>query len=212
MKRVTVKVCGITRCEDARRAIALGADLLGFNFWPRSPRYIDPQSARNVIDEVKGKAIIVGVWVDPEPHEIESAFDDLGVELAQLHGDEDPQEMEPFMNRILKAFGVESKLDPRMIEPWQDAWGHLFDCAPSGLYGGGGRAWPYERVAGLETRRPAFLAGGIEASNLAEALRRSGFSMVDVCSSVESSPGIKDSELLTSFFREVENVQSQDSA
>lgn len=211
MNRVTVKVCGITRSQDARRAIALGADLLGFNFWPQSPRYIDMESARTVIDEIKGKAIVVGVWVDPEPSEIALAFDEVGVELAQLHGDEDAQLMTPFMNRILKAFRVASSFDPRAIGPWQQAWGCLFDSAPSGLYGGGGRAWPYERVADLATRKPRFLAGGIRASNLGEALRRSGFSMVDVCSSVESSPGIKDPDLLANFFQEVENVQSQDS-
>ncbi|MEJ2085945.1 MAG: phosphoribosylanthranilate isomerase, partial [Acidobacteriota bacterium] len=207
VSRITVKVCGITRLEDARKSIELGADLLGFNFWPGSPRYIEPEVAQPMLKQLKGKAILVGVWVDPAPAEVRAALASESVELAQLHGNEDPSTMQPFMSRVLKAFQIDANFAPERLEPWKEAWGYLYDCAPSGTYGGSGRAWPYERVAGLKTYKPELLAGGISEANLAEALERSGASIVDLCSSVEAAPGIKDFELLESFFREVENVQ-----
>jgi len=207
VSKITVKVCGITRLEDARKSIELGADLLGFNFWPKSPRYIEPEAAQTILRQIKGKAILVGVWVDPDPAEVESLLASGDIELAQLHGNEDPSTMQPLMSRVLKAFQIDENFVPERLEPWKGAWGYLYDCAPSGTYGGGGRAWPYERVASLKTYKPELLAGGISKENLAAALERSGASIVDLCSSVEAAPGIKDFGLLESFFREVENVQ-----
>ena len=181
--------------------------MLGFNFWPKSPRYIEPEAAQTMLKQLKGKAILVGVWVDPDPAEVERVLASGDIELAQLHGNEDPSTLQPLMSRVLKAFQVDANFMPERLEPWKEAWGYLFDCAPSGAYGGGGRAWPYERVADLKTYKPELLAGGIGTANLATALERSGASIVDLCSSVEAAPGIKDIGLLESFFREVENVQ-----
>ena len=207
MSQLSVKVCGITRVEDAKRSIALGADLLGLNFWPRSPRFVDFQTAESIVDQVRGKAVLVGVWVDPELSAVQRSFEELGLDLAQLHGDESPEVMRPIFDRALKAFRVESRFGYDQIAPWDDAWGYLFDCAPQGVYGGSGRAWPYERIAGLQTFKPQILAGGIGPANLAEAVGLSGASMVDICSSVEAKPGIKDPEMLEDFFREVRHVQ-----
>ncbi len=207
MGQLSVKVCGITRVEDAKRSIALGADLLGFNFWPESPRFIDYETAESIVEQVRGKAILVGVWVDPELSTVRRSLEDLGLDLAQLHGNESPEVMRPIFDRTLKAFQVDSSFAPSRIAPWSDAWGYLFDCAPQGLYGGGGRSWPYERISGLQTFKPQILAGGIGPANLAEAVRLSGASIVDVCSSVEAEPGIKDPEMLENLFREVRHVQ-----
>ena len=207
MKRLSVKICGITRLEDAERSIELGAELIGLNFWPGSPRYVEFDRARIIAERIRGRAILVGVWVDPEPVEIERSFEELGIELAQLHGDESPRDMAPFLDRTIKALQVGRDFDPAEIEPWTDAWGYLFECAPAGTYGGSGSSWPYERIAGIQTYKPQILAGGIGPGNVAEAIEKSGVTIIDVCSSVEVRSGIKDPLELERLFREVRHVQ-----
>ena len=207
MTHITVKVCGITRLDDARRSIALGADLLGFNFWPKSPRHVDYETVQSIVNVVKGKAVLVGVWVDPDPEEVRYSLEQIGLDLAQFHGNESPDDVRPFFTRALKAFQVDESFDPEVLRPWKDAWGYLFDCASPGLHGGGGQAWPYERIADLRTLKPQILAGGLSPGNVADAIDRSGATILDVCSSVEARPGVKDPDLLESFFREVRHVQ-----
>ena len=207
MKRVGVKVCGITRAEDARLAVELGADFLGLNFWPGSPRGIGLEQAQRITAAVRGRVKLVGVWVNPDRGLVEKAAKALELDLLQFHGDEQPADLEPFGPRVIKALRVGPDFDPLDLERFPDVWGFLFDCAVAGAYGGTGRPWSYERIACLDPGKPILVAGGLRPENVAEAIVRSRADIVDVCSGVESSPGVKDPTLLARFFREVLHVE-----
>jgi phosphoribosylanthranilate isomerase len=204
--RVRVKVCGITRLQDAELAIELGADYLGFNFYSESPRYISPARAAEIAHEVAGRVGRVGIFVDAAAAEISEIAARVGLDLAQLHGDEGPQALDSLGVGALKAFRLAAEAPPPELDPWEGAWGFLFEARQKGLYGGGGRAWAYERIAGLRTRKPVFVAGGIRPETARRAAELSGAWGVDVCSGVEASPGVKDPELLRQLFREVRST------
>jgi len=201
--RVRVKICGVTRVEDAVRAVDLGADFLGLNFYPPSPRCLSIDAARNIAAAVRGRTRLVGVVVNPEPGRVDELFDRVGLDLVQFHGDETPQQVAPWAGRAIRAFrwsGRDEAPDPQL---WEGVWGWLFDYHEEGRYGGTGRSWNYEGIAGLGEGRPLFVAGGIGPGNAREAVAASGAWALDVCSGVESSPGIKDPELLEQLFDEV---------
>lgn len=207
---VEVKICGITRARDARRAVDLGAHLLGLNFWPGSARCLSLRQASRIVEAVRGEAILVGVWVDAQPQEVSQAVGRLGLDLVQFHGEEGPEVLDAFAGRAIKAFRVASRFDASRLSAYDSAWGFLFDCARPGHYGGTGTPWPYERIAGLETTKPVIVAGGLAPHNVVEAVRRSGADIVDVCSGVERRPGIKDEALMQRFFREVRHAEEKD--
>lgn len=214
-RRPLVKICGVTRVADAVRAAELGADLLGLNFHPPSPRFLAADAARRLADAVRGRARLVGVFVDRTPAEIERLVDEVGLDLVQLHGDESPAGFERLAARTIKVFRLGGATDPEPldagagaapeapVEAWSDAWGVLFEARHVTLYGGTGTSWTYERIAGLAPGRRVLVAGGVGPANVCEALRRSGASGVDVCSGVERTPGIKDPELLERLFAEL---------
>jgi len=204
--RTRVKICGITRARDARLAVDLGAEFVGLNFWPGSPRCLSIDDAAPIVEAVRGQATLVGVWVDAPPDQVSSTVESLGLDLLQFHGDEGPDSLEAFSGRVIKAFRVGSQFDPARLASYESAWGFLFDCARPGQYGGTGLAWPYERIAGLKTTKPVMVAGGLGSHNVVEAVRRSGADIVDVCSGVEKRPGIKDETRMRRFFEEVHNA------
>lgn len=205
-----VKVCGVTRVEDARLAVQLGAELIGLNFWPGSPRFLSMEAAIPIAAAVGGRARLVGVWVDPSRQEVAAKAKTLSLDLFQFHGAEDPLSVDWFPGRVIQAIRVGPGLRSASLDRYAQAWGFLFDCAPPGVYGGTGESWSYERIAGLETSKPVMLAGGLAPENVARAIARSGADLVDVCSGVEVTPGIKDPDLLRRFFKEVRNVQTRD--
>jgi phosphoribosylanthranilate isomerase len=208
----TIKTCGITRAEDARAAAAAGADAVGLNFYAKSPRAIDAARARTIIAELPPGIIKVGLFVNAPLREICSAFDDLGLDLIQLHGDEPPEQLAVLGDRpVMKAFraagyhGLQSVLDyletcrsfdclPRLI---------LFDAQLTSGYGGSGRLADWRMVKDYREHHakcpPFVLAGGLTAENVAEAIRATGARAVDTASGVESKPGIKDSAAMTAF-------------
>lgn len=204
--RVKVKICGITRPRDARLAVDLGAEFVGLNFWPGSPRCLSLADAEPVAEAVRGQTTLVGVWVDARADEVSSTVDKLGLDLAQLHGDEEPDSLESLAGRFIKAFRVGAGFDPTYLARYESAWGYLFEGDRPGQYGGTGMSWPYERIAGLKTTKPVMVAGGLGPHNVVEAVWRSGADIVDVCSGVEKRPGIKDESLLRRFFEEVGNA------
>lgn len=214
-ERVQVKVCGVADPENARVAVEIGADFLGLNFYPRSPRYVSPGRAREIADAVRGRTTLVGVFVNAPPAEIEKVAGSVGLDLVQLSGDEGPEAVAPFAERAIKVFRTGGDPGPAALAAYAGAWGLLFD-SPHGspgspLYGGTGEAWSYESVArtvrGLAGRR-VFLAGGIGPDNVRRAVEAGRPFAVDVCSRVESAPGIKDPELLRRLFEEVRNAQA----
>jgi phosphoribosylanthranilate isomerase len=211
VERVRVKICGVIDPENARQAVDLGADYLGLNFYPPSPRFVEIERAREIADAVRGRVPLVGVFVNRPRAEIEEIAERVGLDLIQMSGDETPADLAPFADRAIKGFrGVQGGMDPggAALAPYESAWGWLFDAPHRTLYGGTGAAWDYGAVAGIGNGRRVFLAGGIGPDNVrraAEALRPHA---VDICSRVESAPGIKDIELLERLFEEVRNVQS----
>ena len=210
MSRVGIKICGITRSEDARLAVGLGADYLGLNFWPRSPRFISRSQALRIVEAVRGQVRLVGLWVAPTQQEVAAVDQELGLDLLQFHGHESPEALEWFPDRVVQAIRIDPDSASIQLDEYGRAWGFLFDCAPVGEFGGTGKSWPYERIANLETAKPVLLAGGLSPNNVATAINRSGADIVDVCSGVESVPGIKDPGLLQQFIREVRHAKTED--
>ncbi|HWN41786.1 MAG TPA: phosphoribosylanthranilate isomerase [Thermoanaerobaculia bacterium] len=200
-----VKICGVVDPDNARMAVEMGADFLGLNFYPRSPRYVEVERAREIASAVRGSGVqLVGVFVNRPAREVEEIDSEVGLDLLQLSGDESPENAAPFAGRAIKAFrGTDG------TEGWADAWAWLFDAPHGSLYGGTGTAWNFQAVVGIAGERRVFVAGGLGPDNVRQAIEASRPFAVDVCSRVESAPGIKDPELLLRLFQEVRNAQSQ---
>lgn len=196
-----VKICGLTRPEDAEAAIDLGAGLLGLNFWPRSPRWVDEGAARELVAVAAGRVAVVGVFVDQPVAQLAAAVA-LGVDLVQLHGDESPEVAAELGDRAIKVFRVDATFDRTSIEPFSSVWGFLVEGRHLG-YGGTGRGWPYELVRGLGTTKPVLVAGGVRPGNVGRVISACDPTGIDVCSGVESAPGIKDRSKMEALFEEI---------
>lgn len=204
--RGAVKICGVTREEDARLAVELGARFIGLNFHPPSPRCLRVGVARRLAAAVRGRAQVVGVFVDRPPAEVAEIAREVGLDLLQFHGDEEPAALAPFGDRAIKVFrGAGGDLGDPPLDAYPGCWGFLFDIRHPSLYGGTGIAWPYRSAGRLTAGRRVLIAGGIGPGNARQALADSGAFGIDVCSGVERAPGIKDSQLLTRLFDEVDD-------
>ena len=200
MSRPRVKICGVTRVEDAELAIELGADFLGLNFYPPSPRCLDLGAARRIAGAVAGRVPLVAVTVNAGRELVEEL---LGLaELIQFHGDEGPGEIAPWAGRAIKVVRPERELED-LATLYPDVWGFLVEPRRPG-YGGSGEAWDYAGARLPETGRPLFVAGGITPENVREAA--AGAWGVDVCSGVESEPGVKDAGRMKRLFSELRSV------
>jgi phosphoribosylanthranilate isomerase len=147
--------------------------------------------------------------VDLPADRMEEIADRVGLDLLQLSGDETPEAAAPFASRAIKAFRKGGDPGREALAAWADAWGVLFDAPHGSLYGGTGAAWSYAAVRQIGAAgRRVFLAGGIGPDNVRQAIAASGAWAVDVCSRVESAPGLKDLELLRRLFEEVRNAES----
>lgn len=203
--RVRVKVCGITRAEDARALDELsvggqGVDYLGFNFWPRSKRYITPEAAAPLIASLT-RAIPVGVFVDHAPEEIARIAAITGIRMAQLHGVETWDTISHVSLPVIKAVpqtrlnewgGLRAEWVPRARDHHPEFF--LVDTAAGGAFGGTGETFDWSLLADAALPRPVFLAGGIGPHNIADAVRATRPFAVDLNSKVEASPGVKDVE------------------
>jgi phosphoribosylanthranilate isomerase len=201
-----VKVCGITRPEDAALAAALGADYLGLNFFSGSPRCISRSQAREIASAAGGVPL-VGVFVNHPAAEVEETAAAVGLDLLQLSGDEEPAEVGRLAVRALKVFRTGGDPGPAALAPWDGFWGFLIDARHGALYGGTGLAWQFGEVARMAAGRRVFVAGGLGPDNVQQAAAASGAYGLDVCSRVESAPGIKDRALLERLFEEVRHAQ-----
>jgi phosphoribosylanthranilate isomerase len=197
---VRVKICGLTRLEDALAAARLGADALGFNFWPGSRRFLAPAQAREIIRRLPPLVTAVGVFVDPSHDEAVAAAAISGVQVLQLHGGEPPLFCRAFQLPVLKALPVGGEEALAAAEPFAGLSGLLLDAPTSG-HGGSGRTCHWPTAAALARRGPVLLAGGLTPANVAEAIAAVRPWGVDVASGVESSPGVKDHQLLERFIR-----------
>jgi phosphoribosylanthranilate isomerase len=185
-----VKICGITRLEDALAAVRLGADALGFNFWPRSKRHIAPAAAAAIVAKLPPTVASFGVFVDPTRAELEAALAVSGVGVAQLHGDEPPALCLGLAVPVVKAIRVGVGSDLAQLASYE-VRAFLLD-APSAGYGGSGASCDWGLAAEASRELPVLLAGGLSPENVAEAVRVVRPLGVDVASGVESSPGVKD--------------------
>jgi phosphoribosylanthranilate isomerase len=197
MAKLKVKICGITRLEDALAAVRLGADALGFNFWPRSKRYLPPAAARAIVRRLPPLVTAVGVFVDPSRDEVLRAADASGVVMAQLHGDESPELCLSLPVPVLKAIHVADAGTLVQLASY-DVRGFLLDTPGPG-YGGSGRTFDWSLVAEVAREMPIVLAGGLTPENVGEAVRAVHPWAVDVASGVESAPGLKDEDRMRRF-------------
>jgi phosphoribosylanthranilate isomerase len=210
MARVRVKICGITNWPDARRAIEDGADLLGFNFYSRSPRYIEPAKAKRIVRRLPKKVLAVGVFVnESEPRMIQIA-QVVGLDALQLHGDETPKMIARLKDKfpVIKAVRVTKSMRPRNIDRFKGACALLLDGFDRRKRGGTGKSfdWDVARRAGRYGR--VFLAGGLTPENVGEAIRVARPYAVDVCSGVEAKPGKKDPARMRNLMRAVRAVEA----
>lgn len=206
---LTVKICGITRLEDALAAVDAGADMLGFNFYPPSPRYVEPGACARLIDalrrELNSLPVLVGVFVNLSAAQVTSILDACGLDLAQFHGDEPPHMLDALGDRAFKAIRPASETEAaaqvRAYGRQAGAPGILLDASAQGLYGGSGLTANWLLAASLASRTPLLLAGGLHPGNVAEAVGMVRPWGVDVASGVESAPGIKDAAKMVKFVR-----------
>ena len=207
-----IKICGITRLADARYCAGAGADFLGFIQHEESPRFIAPSEARKIIDWLYGPEA-VGVFVNQSADTINSVADEAGFTWAQLHGTEPPEVCASVNRPVIKAFGVRhdassDQLRP-LMEPYRDVVDYfLLDTHASSVWGGTGESFNWRLVRELGETFPILLAGGIGAHNAEEAVRTMRPRGLDLASSVEAAPGVKDLDKLADFFEVVGRLRA----
>ncbi len=185
-----IKICGMTNIDDAMNAAQCGADALGFIFYPKSPRYVSPEAARDIIVKLPRDICKVGVFVNHEAKVIKEIMEFCGLEFIQLHGDESPGYCREFPeSRVIKAISKHasylSDFPVRAI---------LIDASHTKLYGGTGEKSDWNLAVAVKERYPLILSGGLNLGNIEEALRIVSPDAVDINSGVELSPGRKDPE------------------
>lgn len=204
MSQVRVKICGITRVEDALLAVRLGADALGFNFWPESKRYVSPSAASAIVARLPPFVTSVGVFVNQPEAELRAIAAESGVQVFQLHGDEPPDLCSRLPLPVIKAIAVdEVRTLSRLLSYEVSAF--LLDT-PSRGFGGSGVPFDWSLAEGVSEAAPVVLAGGLTPENVAEAIRAVRPYAVDVASGVESAPGVKDPARLARFIAAARGV------
>jgi phosphoribosylanthranilate isomerase len=197
-----VKICGITRVEDAELAASLGAWALGFNLWPGSTRVVEEAVAAGIARQVRRRVELVGVFVNPTLDEVARAVDAIGLTHVQLHGDEGPAFATEIARRtgakVIKAAHVVSGADLQALERFHTDF-HMLDTNVEGVRGGSGRSWDWKLAAQRRSKVPMILAGGLTPENVAEAIAAVKPYAVDVASGVEASPGVKDPAKVEAF-------------
>jgi phosphoribosylanthranilate isomerase len=198
-----VKICGITRPQDAELAVSLGAWAIGFILWPGSKRHADPAVVAGISRALQRKVERVGVFVNQPLDEIERMVDTLDLSYVQLHGDEGPSFCQAVAQRtgskVIKAVRISHGADFRELDRYHTDL-HLLDTAVKGAYGGSGRTWDWSLAAQRRSKIPFLLSGGLTPENVADAIAAVHPWGVDVASGVESAPGIKDPAKLEAFF------------
>jgi phosphoribosylanthranilate isomerase len=195
-----VKVCGICRAEDAARAIDLGASAIGFVFWRDSPRYIEPDRARDIAASVPDHITIVGVFVDQPPEQVIDVARLVPLGAVQLHGTESIEDFARVNQLLIKAVPLTDPFDASTIDGLPPFVTVLLDAHDPVRRGGTGRTIDWTVAAAVAARRKTILSGGLNAANVGEAIARVQPHMIDVSSGVESAPGRKDADKLREFF------------
>lgn len=202
-----VKICGITNLDDALAAVAAGADALGFNFYPRSPRYIKPETAGRIIKSLPDEVLTVGVFVNEALDVVENSTLVAGLSALQLHGTESPEYCQALEGRyLIKVFATGSEFKPQTVLDYQ-VQAIMLDTYDGGTFGGTGKLSNWEIASKTRDLFPTlFLAGGLSGENVAEAIERVHPYAVDACSQLEKAPGQKDHARVRAFVTAVRNA------
>ena len=198
-----VKICGITREADATAAVACGASAIGFIFWPKSPRYVEPERARAIVRSLPPFVTPVGVFVNEDVEHLNSVADLVGLGAVQLHGDETPDMVDAVNSPVVKALG---RIDAGTATAWPERVRLLIDADDRERRGGTGARADWNAAAALARQRPIVLAGGLTPANVADAVTRVGPFGIDVSSGVEDAPGIKNADRIRELFEVLRTV------
>lgn len=201
--RTLIKICGLTRLEDARYCAAAGADYLGFVLSERSPRAVSPDQAKEIVGWLYGPQT-VGVFVDADPGYVNEVARDVGFDLVQLHGSESPEECAQMEAPVIKAIGVGPNATGESLSQTLDSYRNvvqhvLLDTSMAGVNGGTGRPFDWEVVRDLVRRQQTFVAGGLNPENVQRMIGTLRPFALDVSSGVEESPGVKSFELVSAL-------------
>ena len=205
---VLVKICGLRTATDVAAAVGAGANYLGFNFFPKSPRYVDFDSARDLAVDVPLGVMKVALVVNATDDILDPLTSKVPVDMLQLHGSESPERVSEIRARyglpVMKVLGVSVAEDLEAIDTYSAVADQLMlDAKPpkdAVLPGGNGIAFDWKLLAGRKYwTKPWMLAGGLNSDNVAEAISKTGANQVDVASGVESAPGVKDAALMKRF-------------
>jgi phosphoribosylanthranilate isomerase len=206
-----VKVCGIRRMEDAHLAVELGASAIGFIFWPSSPRFVEPDRARAIVDALPPLVAAVGVFVDQPAAYVEGVARALKLSVVQLHGHEAARDYALGGWRVVKAIPVGSDIRVEsVVSQVPHEVGVLLDAHDPIRRGGTGRTIDWTIASRVARMRPVILSGGLNANNVRQAIDTVRPHAVDVSSGVESGPGVKDAEKLRAFFAAVQGGPEDD--
>jgi phosphoribosylanthranilate isomerase len=206
---VRVKICGITNWTDARLAVDAGADVLGFNFWDKSPRRIAPEYARVIAKRLPRRIYVAGVFVNAPIDKIWTIAREADLNLIQLHGDESPADVAAIGERytVMKAFRVSPSFNPKKLALYEAAHAFLLDGYDPDKRGGTGKVFDWRLARAARKYGVIAVAGGIRPDNVRRAIAQARPDFVDVCSGVEASPGVKDRKLLYALMQEVERAR-----
>jgi phosphoribosylanthranilate isomerase len=206
--RTRVKVCGLTRPEDALAAARFGADAIGLIFYPRSPRGVDIERARKVRKVLPPFVTVVGVFVDPQADFVERAIGEVSLDLVQFHGGEPPEFCQACSRPYVKAIRVRPGIDLHQVtRRYSSARALMLDSFAPGKHGGTGKTFDWSLIP-ADLALPFILAGGLTPENVADAVASVSPFAVDANGGVEASTGIKDHHKLEAFIREVNRGQT----
>ncbi len=204
--RVRTKICGITRIEDGLNAANAGADAIGLVFWKPSSRYVEPEQACRIVEQLPPFVTTVGLFVDATAEEIEQILQQVPLDILQFHGKESPETCAGFGKPWMKAIRVKPETDLHAeAERYNTASALLLDAYQPGLPGGTGATFDWELIP-ADLAKPVVLAGGLNPSNVAAAIQQVKPWAVDVSGGVEQSKGVKDAVKITAFVNEVLNA------
>jgi phosphoribosylanthranilate isomerase len=199
---VKIKICGITNLQDAEAAVEAGADALGFVFYAKSPRCIEPEVAKRIIAQLPPFVLPVGVFVNHDRDTIREVFDECGLAFAQLHGDETPEFCESLGRPVLRALRLRDRGSLLALAEYKGRMGvrgFIVDAFSTQAYGGTGETVDWALAREVAQAMPILLAGGLTSDNVQEAIQHVQPYGVDVSSGVEESPGRKDHEKIRAF-------------
>ncbi len=205
---VRIKICGITNLEDALLAAELGADALGFIFYPPSPRAIEPDAAQAIIAQLPPFVSTVGVFVDEDAARVKELAAAVGLDWLQLHGLETPEYCHALGRRVIKSWRMQDEGSLAGLGAYRGAvQAFLLDTYKKGMLGGTGETFNWDLAREAKKYGPIILAGGITPENAAQAMAAVQPWAVDVASGVEVRPGKKDPEKLRAFFTAVKGIE-----